>query len=467
VSLTKLTILIPTYGGADRLSGLLSLLDSYLPNTIKSNLEILISDNHSDPEISITSQLGLSDLVKIVKPPIHLLTAEENLLFAINSATGSHCWVLGDDDFPLQHGLKFMTELIENEDFDLMVFNSLGLNAATGAWDINRLELDSILNQMSFTEFVKRAGFWSVTAGFSTLVFKKSSFQIGFMEELHREGLKIYSHVTTLLSSYHDKKFVAVAIPLVKYSSNPFDEEHASAEVKGEHWVSYANKQFEPYRNPWTISFISQIVRLQEKGVFHLRDLLDTLDQGHLGHRFFIFDVILGFIVDQIIYQSKNQVTNILSLEKLEHFLSQLMGIDGTFDEIIKEIWDASNSDSSLQKLEIISARLFSPEAQLHRRFVAEISGGKIYRSPFGLLWTPFPHNLDMLLASLTTPNAALFAKTVAELELQIADFKRNHPFYAMQDISLFINTAGLNSSIVKLDKLMRLVPRFLRNLWK
>lgn len=458
-----LSIVIPSLNGAIRVTDLLKTLDEIIPESAKANLEIVVSDNHSNPKINLSPEIGLGNRAKIVSPAHHLLTAEENLLFALHNSIGTYCWILGDNDVPLENGVKFLLKLLEKPEFDLLVFNSLALDMKSNAWDIHRLDLDKLINKMSFVDFVKRAGFWSITAGFSTLVFRRDAFNLNFMQDLHSDHLKIYSHVTTLLESYHDKSFAAIALPLVKYSSNSFDDEPVNTLQRDNHWVDYSHKQNEAYRMPWTLNFLKQIDELESRGIFSKSDLLDVLDQGHTGQRFFLYDNILAFLIDQVLYQTENEKSVQMTDDEIHFVLTSMSGNDIEFDRIIAQIELLLHSKSEKSKLKAIIDELTNTDLQMQRRFVMKLAGGKIYRSPYGQFWSPFQLSINQLFLSLSNPRNGLCANDFDELENKIHEFKGKNPFYEMGDFSSQINVAGLNSSITKLHRLFQLIPSALR----
>jgi len=458
-----LSIVIPSFNGAVRILDLMKNLDEIIPQSAIVDLEVIISDNHSDPKIYLPQETRLGNRIKIVSPSQHLLTAEENLLFALQNSTGDYCWILGDDDIPLANGFELLLQLVKAAEFDLMIFNSLAFDINSKCWDIHRLDLDRLINKMPFVDFVKRAGFWSITAGFSTLVIKRPAFALNFMQELHSNDLKIYSHVTTLLSSYNDKSFAAIALPLVKYSSNSFDDESVAAIDRDQHWIRYAQNQDEPYRSPWTLSFIRQIKVLEGENVFSMADLFDVLDQGHLGQRFFLFDFVLAFVVDQILFQLKDDSLKPFTEEELNFVLHELSGKNAEIDQLIQKIKLSFNSNDQQIQLEEIITRLTSTEEQIKRRLTLKLSGGATYRTPFGYFWTPVKPEINTSFRSLSSPKGGIYSANLEDLEEKISNFILENPLYAVFDISKSLNIEGFNTQVRRIDKLFKLIPRRIR----
>ena len=458
-----LTILIPTFNRPKKVESLLKNLEEFFSGFNSLTIEIIISDNHSNPEVKLPDSLFLSEVSRIVVPPMHLDTAEENLLFGMSSARGNYTWVLGDDDAPLHTGIQQLVRLVLDAKFDLMIFNSMGLDPVDRKWTISRLQIDNFVEKTEFKDFVRKAGFWSLPAGFSTLVFRTSKFDVDFMSKLHKQSLKIYTHVTTLLRSYHDTTFAAIAIPLVQYSSNSFDDESPTEFVKGDHWVNYSRRNQRFYRDPWTYSFLRQIEILDQQGIFTKADLFLTIDQGHLGNRFMLFDTILGFLVDQLIYEQNFPIEFKISTDEIHFVLSFLGGVNGEIDEIIKVIDSCLKKEKSFNSFFEIRASLLSEEQQVDRRLFFDFAGGKIFNTPYGFYWTPQQLKLNADFKSHSTPAFGPCAQTLEDLEPRIADWKsRNSLLNNLQGLTS-LNTRGMNSLVEKFDKFMKRIPKSIR----
>jgi hypothetical protein len=283
------------------------------------------------------------------------------------------------------------------------------------------------------------------------------------MGKLHKQNLKIYSHVTTLLHSYHEAPFAAIAFPLVQYSSNDFDDESPTEVVKGDHWVNYSRRNQRFYRDPWTYSFLRQIEILEQHGIFTKNDLFLTIDQGHLGNRFILFETILDFLVDQLIYGQNFPIELKISTHEIRFILDFLGGVNGEIDEIIKVIDAYLKKEKSFNSLLEIRASLLSEEQQMNRRLVFDFAGGKIFNTPYGFYWTPLQLKLNADFKSHSTPAFGPYAQTLEDLEPRIADWKsRNSLLINLQGITS-LNTPGMNSLVEKFDKLIKRMPKSIR----
>jgi glycosyltransferase involved in cell wall biosynthesis len=462
-----LSIVVPTFNRSEKVTLLLAELETIFIGFSDFKLEIVISDNHSNPEVKLPSSSFLSQIARIVVPPVHLHTAEENLLFALSFAQGNYTWILGDDDIPLLSGVKQLVSLIKEEKLDLMIFNSMGFDPMKGSWSVSRLQIDKFVENAKLKDFIRKSGFWSLPSGFSTLVFRTSVFDSEFMEKLHKQKLKIYSHVTTLLNSYHDKSFAAIAIPLVQYSSNTFDDESPKEVDKDAHWVNYAKRSQRFYRDPWTYSFLRQIEILEKDGVFTRDDLFLTIDQGHLGNRFMLFDTILAFLVDELIYEQNFPLEIKISDSEIRFVLEYLKGVNEEVDERIKAIDAFLKGNGNSPELLDIRDSLLSADKQIYRRLVFEVAGGRIFTTPYGYYWTPLTVDLNVNFKSHSAPTLGPYSQNLEDLELLLTEWKsKNSLLIDLHGIGS-LNTHGLNSLVVKFDKLTRRVPIFLRKFFK
>jgi hypothetical protein len=465
VSVPILSIVIPSHNGAARVPILLDELNLCIPENMKQTVQVVVSDNFSNPDIVIESKYDFA--LKLVKTESFLATAEENLSYGIKHSDGVFCWVLGDNDIPIKNGVQHLLNQLQNTEFDICIYNSLAKNNHAEVWDITRVQMEQIVNPMPITDFVKRMGFWSVTAGFSTLVFRRNLFNVSYFDRLHRENLKIYSHVFAMLFSFHDKNFCAMNIPLVKYSSNSFDNESVLNSDRDLHWINFATNHQHFYRNPWTLAFLKQIDTLEEAGIFRKFELLDVIDQGHLGNRFYIFDAILSFVVDQLLVEEESILPQKITPAEMNYVLESLYGIDTQFDEIIESIRASHFPDKSMIILQSIRNSLISESEQFARRYMFSLAGGKVYRSPYGFLWAPFPTSLNKSQKSLTKPYGVLVSETLEALEVEVAKFKNSNFNYQDVNLPMNINLGGLNANIIRVDKLLKRVPRILKRIIK
>ena len=421
----SLTILIPTYNRHDQLSFLLSELKhspSLLPH---SQLEILISDNHSNPPITKPKVNDSGISTRVIVPPVHLVTAEENLAFALKHVTSEFVWVLGDDDLPIEKTIETLLELVKEDSFDLMIFNSTVLSDDSRINGRLRLKLSSHLVEIPFNEFLKRAGFWSITAGFSTLVFRVSKFDLDFFQSLHSKGLYIYSHVTALAKSFCPGKFLVVDSPLVKYRENSFDNDSSVTEEKSQHWVNYSEKRNAFYSHIWTNSFLEQINILEELEIFELKDLSVTMEQSHSGYRFFIAEHILINFLEQLIYERRDPKAKKMQELEVDRFVYLIHKVDSEL-AILAELALIQVASNQKFRVRQMTTNLAVSRNQLERRRFTLHEDVTAFKTPYGLVWAPIELNSQIHLKNLITVERAFSSRDAGELLGLIKEYPAN-----------------------------------------
>jgi hypothetical protein len=421
----SLTILIPTFNRHDQLSFLLSELQ-HSPSLLGySHLEILISDNHSNPPLKKPKESDSGIPIRVIAPPAHLVTAEENLAFALKHVTSEFVWVLGDDDLPIESTIEILLKLVKEDSFDLAIFNSTVLSKDLRVNGRLRLRLSNHLVEIPFDEFLKRAGFWSITAGFSTLVFRVSKFDLDFFLSLHSKKLYIYSHVTALAKSFCPGKFLVVDSPLVKYRENSFDNDSSVSDEKSRHWVNYSEKRNAFYAHIWTLSFLEQINILEELGIFELKDLNVTMEQSHNGYRFFISEHILINFLEQLIYERKNLKAKKMQEREIDRFVYLLHKVDSELGVLAKLalIQVGSNQEFRVRRM---TTDLAVSRNQLERRKFLLHEDTTAFKTPYGLVWAPIELNSQLHLKNLITVERAFSSEDADELLGLIKEYPAN-----------------------------------------
>lgn len=125
----KLSFCIPTL---NRPEYLLSAIRSICSDkSFSSKFEICIYNNSSDVDYNIVEQeivrLSSEFTITYVKGNSRL-EIDQSMFQAINFSSGDFLFLLGDDDYLLPNGLNKIIELVDNDDFDLVIFNALILN---------------------------------------------------------------------------------------------------------------------------------------------------------------------------------------------------------------------------------------------------------------------------------------------------------------------------------------------------
>ena len=121
-----LTILVPTRNRIKYVQDLLASLEIHLNENQKSQVEVIVSDNsdlNSRPPKDLSESYKSLNL-RNIHPPKLLLTAEENLFFCWQFATGKYVWILGDDD-PINFlQITNLFDLLSKAEFPAYFWNS-------------------------------------------------------------------------------------------------------------------------------------------------------------------------------------------------------------------------------------------------------------------------------------------------------------------------------------------------------
>ncbi len=251
-----LSILIPTYNRPDWVQRQLLFFQKMQQNgLIPLAYEIVISDNHSTPSVeSVIGRFSKSLPIKIIKPPEHYPTAEQNLHFGLGRCAGRYVWTLGDDDPPFEQGFKELVSEVKKNEQDIVIFNSNAIRLDGSIFEgVTRCTYPEKI--LTIGDFVKNSGFWFSIAGFSNSLFRRpDAASLAVLAE-NMSVSKIYAHVFWLIETFWNAKFKYVPTPLVCYS------ERDTAE--SDHWPSLAKKHGVFRNYYWTLGFCRQVKRLR------------------------------------------------------------------------------------------------------------------------------------------------------------------------------------------------------------
>ena len=458
----KLSIAIPTYNRTPKVVSLLTALEKMIPSEIQDQIEIVISDNHSAIPIAVKTNGRFT--LHVVSPEKHLFTAEENLAFLLRNLNGEFVWVLGDDDLPLVDGFLNMWSLINSSPRDLFIFNSTTNFEENKNTDVTRVRLLQPEYETDVLTFASRAGLWSVMSGFSTLVFKRESIDIDFLDSLHERNLFIYSHAIAILKSFSNLSFCFIRQPLVFYSMNNYDKESISEKDKNPHWTGYALKVGKPFRDPWTLSFLSQIQILAKIQNLELNSFANYQDLGDAGNRFFLFDAVVSMFVDQIIIQMQPTNLKIYDDQDLGKILLLLEEIYGKSPKVQAELNKIANAmeSKSVDTLEVIRTNFSNPVQQLVYRSSREIPVGIVYETAFGSIWSHKEIDIDKNLGTIDHPLGVLCSNSRELLEVEVRNFLSS-PNYVILNRLESLNVEGLNVNIDRIHMIFSRVPGWLR----
>ncbi len=291
----RLTVCMPTYNRCDLLVTLIGTVLLMLKSTFGTDFEIVVSDNHSkDDTYTRVTELGKTEsAIRVIRPPQHYPTAEENLCFALGECRGEYVWILGDDDAVEPSVVEVLKTHIDRATHDLIIFNSRSHSFEGQVLKNIRIECLAPELDIPLLDFVRLTGFWFVISGFSTTVMRRSALNLDTFQEIMAVG-KIYAQVTWLISQFHDKPFVFVNKPLVAYRQNLSDVKATG------HWEHVAKREKLFPRAIWTNGFLRQLDFLVERKVFD-RSFVSTVVDRNLDRRFYFVDQVFLHMINTTI----------------------------------------------------------------------------------------------------------------------------------------------------------------------
>ena len=298
MSVPLITILIPTYNRPQRIRELLESFLNFRQEWPESTWEILISENCDAKNSQLTDLIKFytSRLpVRIVNPFEHLKTAEENLFFGWQFATGKYVWILGDDDPINYFAIDDLVHRCQSGQSNVFKFNSLIIShkgEITGNV-VTKCSAPEI--SMPFLEFIQKVGMWHTSAGFSTWVIKRELLDgLAGLEWIKKFRSPIYSHVTFFIHKLFNESCLFVNTSLVGYRMNEY------VEGKDDHWGKYTARVGMPRYFPWTLGFVEQLLELERLGIIS-RDYWGSVIGDHFGvPRFLEFNSMVNLALLQL-----------------------------------------------------------------------------------------------------------------------------------------------------------------------
>jgi len=320
----KLSILIPTYrrprNVEQTVSSILVLMD-HAP----FEWEIVISNNLLlDKNEPAQLNIEADPRIKITSPETHLLSAEENFKFGLKFCRGEFVWLLGDDDVLVPSGIRHLIPELVKGDFDLLIAGCKMISH-DGQLLSEARQLSHDLNfEIPFLYFVKRTGFWFVLAGFSTTIFRRAQFDIDLFNEFMSIS-KIYSHASTLVGSFYNKKFKFFNFSIVEYRQNQSDV------IDTGHWKRAAVSQGVSSKHFWVKGFIGHLDVLISRGIIDHRFINEVIDLT-INRRFRFIDHLISHFLEQILLSIRNTTD--------QSSISELMGIIKFLEKVVPEYYD-------------------------------------------------------------------------------------------------------------------------------
>ena len=275
-----ITILIPTYNRPQRIRELLESFLNFRREWPEATWEILISENCNVKRSQLTQLVDVYSSripVRIVNPAEHLISAEENLFFGWQFATGKYVWILGDDDPVNFFEIDDLVHRCQAEQSNVFKFNSMIMShdGKLSGEVVTKCSAPEIL--MPFLEFIQKVGMWHTAAGFSTWIIKRELLDgTEGLNWISKFRSPVYSHVSYFVSKLYKEECNFVNRSLVNYRTNAYVEQ------KDDHWGSYTSRVGMPRYFPWTLGFVEQLLELERLGVIS-RDYWGSVIGDHFG----------------------------------------------------------------------------------------------------------------------------------------------------------------------------------------
>jgi Glycosyl transferase family 2 len=211
-----LSIAIPTYNRAPFLAQLLAHLLPQIKGRLEDKVEVLVVDNHStDGTVTVMSQvLGPCPFVKFHRHRTNIGMAA-NFAFAVAQATGTFCWLVGDDDLILGGAVDKVLAQIQRGEPDFLL-----LNRAVGNHDLSivMLERQLLIDQdRDYDGLVALARDFGVitNVGFITSVVFRRERYARLDPQAYHEMRSLYPQIGLFYEAFWNAKCRAVADVLV------------------------------------------------------------------------------------------------------------------------------------------------------------------------------------------------------------------------------------------------------------
>ena len=290
-----LSVVIPTLNRSRHVSELCRVLsDSFQrAGLTNSEVEIVVSNNNSvdDTAAVLDLEQRTNAFLKIITPEKFLPTAEENLMFAFDHASGSYSWILGDDDLPHDEGINRLISLVRENRHDILIFDSRMISSKGRLVTERRSLCQSGILEENFSALAQRLGLWFVIAGFSTTVVRRNALNTEKLKEIMAIG-PIYAHTIWLLHAFFNRPAIFINQPLVDYRLNE--------DIAGP-FANLAKKNSHFEKIYWTLHPILHFKWIVEQGACNETYFKKIAEQNLDHDRFRLIDCILNAIHQEVL----------------------------------------------------------------------------------------------------------------------------------------------------------------------
>lgn len=311
-----LTIAIPTFNRETTLGKCLNSICHLIDySEYKNRINVVISENHStDKTRDVAETFAKSySFLKIISPPIHLNSGEENVSFLLDNIKSEYVWTLADDDTVKPDSLDMLLNILEKYrtvDFFLLNCSYIDANCEHNH-SIIKSNKDIIFYE-NFRQLVLEFGPQTILALFSAHIFKLDLVRKISIEEFSKNSV-IYSHVFRYLRAFNNSSCAVVANPLIT----------ANQTTDPNHWNNASKKMGWYKRYPWVggmLRHLSNCINNNDLDISEVSNCLNTTENvryGLLNHILinFLFQLIEGLKEREV-----NEIPSIVEIEILKDF---------------------------------------------------------------------------------------------------------------------------------------------------
>ena len=333
--MSKLTVVIPTKNQNNNLLKIVGILRSSL-SEIEHQIVVSNNSNHK-----IDQQLSIYN-VELLKTPQIFMTAEEHIFWVIQQISCEYVWLLGDDDIPIEDGVRKLANIVNQGSFDCLTFNGIRTNLR------NEKIVKMINNKKNYRGklqyFYESSGLLNGPASISLYVTKKEFLSEKYINEIQDLNAPIYSHLTLFLRSFTNANFAYFPIDIINHSKSDKKQDKKFSP----NWIEFAENSGNFYYFPWTLGLLRNIRYLIKNKAIE-KDFLSRINETDpRSRRYQLLPQIEDYI--RLVFVSKQkesrQITDSEVLE-LRQLVSEIPG----FSEELKSFVSAEEPSREILKI--------------------------------------------------------------------------------------------------------------------
>ena len=312
--MSKLMVVIPTKNEKNNLLKIVTILKSSLSEI---EHQIVISNNSND---EIDRQLSIYN-VELLKTPQIFMTVEEHIFWVIQQISGEYVWFMGDDDIPIEDGVRKLTKIINQGNFDCLTFNGVRYNSKKNKSIKMINHKNGYRGKLQY--FYENSGLLNGPASISLYVTKREFLSEKYINEIQDLSAPIYSHLTFFLRSFSNTNFAYFPIDIIQHAKS----DKKQAKNFSPNWVTFAQNSGNFYYFPWTLGLLRNINYLIKSKAVKEDFLSRIIETDPRSRRYQLLPQIEDYIRLAFITRKKNlrQITESEVLE-LRQLVSEIPG---------------------------------------------------------------------------------------------------------------------------------------------